>query len=94
MGLSRLPNATLIGFHGTNGSFGMVGDGVLMPGGQQIGWPYGQSLDRRKQVQIDSRDLMGGVAPDIRVPITVKTMGRTLRGHDVLVRTALRELDK
>jgi len=94
MGLSRLPNATLIGFHGTNGSFGMVGDGVLMPGGQQIGWPYGQSLDRRKQVQIDSRDLMGGVAPDIRVPITVKTMGRTLRGHDVLVRTALRELAK
>ena len=31
MGLSRLPNATLVGFYGTNGSFGMVGDGVLMP---------------------------------------------------------------
>lgn len=35
-GLSRLPNATLIGFYGTNGLFGMVGDGVLMPGGQQM----------------------------------------------------------
>ncbi len=94
MGLSRLPNATLVGFYGTNGSFGMVGDGVLMPGGQQIGWPFGQSLDRRKRIQIDSRDLVGGVAPDVRVPITVRTMGRTLQGHDVLLRTALRELEK
>lgn len=92
MGLSRLPNATLIGFYGTNGSFGMVGDGVLMPGGQQVGWPFGQSLDRKKKVQIDSRDLVGGVAPDMRVPITVRSMGRTLRGHDVLLRTALRHL--
>jgi carboxyl-terminal processing protease len=92
MGLSRLPNATLIGFYGTNGSFGMVGDGVLMPGGQQIGWPFGQSLDRRKTVQIDSRDLVGGVAPDLRVPITLQTMGRTLRGQDVLLRTAWQQV--
>jgi carboxyl-terminal processing protease len=94
MGLSRLPNATLIGFYGTNGSFGMVGDGVLMPGGQQIGWPFGQSLDRHKKVQIDSRNLVGGVAPDLRVPITLTTMGRTLRGHDVLLRIAVREVNK
>lgn len=92
MALSRLPNATLIGFYGTNGSFGMVGDGVLMPGGQQVGWPFGQSLDRKKRVQIDSRDLVGGIAPDIRVPITARTMGKTLRGHDVLLGKALRQL--
>lgn len=92
MGLSRLPNATLIGFYGTNGSFGMVGDGVLMPGGQEIGWPFGQSLDKSRTVQIDSRHLVGGVPPDVVVPRTVSTINRTLRGDDVLLHRALRAL--
>ena len=88
MGLSRLPNAKLVGFTGTNGSFGMVGDGVLMPLGQYVSWPFGQSLNKSKTVQIDSRNGVGGVAPDVRVPTTVQTVSRSLRGNDVLLKKA------
>lgn len=90
-GLRRLPNATLYGFRGTNGSFGMVGAGMKLPEAVQIVWPYGQSLDRGKTVQIDSRDLRGGVAVDVAVPMTVRNVGRSLLGEDVVLQQALRQ---
>lgn len=90
LGLSRLPNATLVGFYGTNGSFGMVGDGALMPGGQVITWPFGQSLDVSKRVQLDSRNGVGGVSPDVRVPHTLSNVGRAYRGSDVVLEYGLR----
>jgi carboxyl-terminal processing protease len=33
MGIARLPQGSVIGFHGTGGSFGMVGGKISMPGG-------------------------------------------------------------
>lgn len=90
MGIKRLSNGTVVGFTGTNGSFGMVGAGVRMPGGLDIGWPFGQSLDARKIVQIDSRYGRGGVRPDLVVPSTVENWAAHWSGEDVELDIAVR----
>ena len=92
MGIRRLPNGKTVGFYGTNGSFGMVGDEAAMPGGFMVGWPYGRSLGASRTVQIDSRGGRGGVAPDVRVPATWRNVSRQLRGRDVVLEYGLREL--
>lgn len=94
LGIRRLPRGRTVGFHGTNGSFGMAGDGVLMPGGFHVGWPYGRSLNANKVVQLDTRDGRGGVAPEVRVPATLRNVSRSLRGEDVVLEYGLRELTR
>ena len=89
MGVKNLPNGETLGFYGTNGSFGLVGDEVQMPVNIEIRWPHGQSLDRNKQVQIDSRDGVGGVAPSIRIPMTLENALRSARGEDVELEQAI-----
>lgn len=89
MGIKNLPNGRVVGFGGTNGSFGMSGDAALMPGGYMIDWPFGQSLDERKVVQIDIRDGRGGVRPDVRVPTTLSNALRAARGKDVVLEYGL-----
>ena len=83
MGISRLPNGTVMGFYGTNGSFGMVGGEIALPGGYGIGYPYGRSVDRYGVVQLDSRNGIGGVAPDLRVPRTLENVLAFAAGTDV-----------
>lgn len=92
MGIRRLPQGEVVGFQGTNGSFGMVGDGVLLPGGIQVGWPFGQSLGEDKVVQIDSRGGRGGILPDRPIPMTLRNAVRSLAGADVELEYGLRAL--
>ena len=69
-----LPNANVIGIHGTDGSFGMSSALVLLPEGIEVGYPWGQSVDQNGVVQVDSNyALEGGVQPDILVPLTLET---------------------
>jgi len=82
MGIARAPHGKVIGFYGTNGSFGMVGDVALLPGGVEFGFPYGRSLDESQVVQLDSRNGAGGVAPAIRVPLTRETAIAFANGED------------
>jgi carboxyl-terminal processing protease len=83
MSIKNLPNGKLVGFEGTNGSFGIAGDMALMPGNFEIDWPYGQSLNENKVVQIDSHDGVGGVVPDLQVPMTLRNAIRYAAGEDV-----------
>lgn len=53
LGVKNLPGGKVTGFWGTNSSFGMAGDTVKMPGGLDVS--FGQSLDKDKVVQLDSR---------------------------------------
>ena len=96
LGIRRMANGKTVGFHGTNGSFGMVGDAALLPAGFVVGWPYGRSLDEGEIVQLDSRPTRGGwhggVAPEVRVPATLRNVSRTLRGRDVVLEYGLAEL--
>ncbi len=90
MGIKNLPNGQVVGLYGTNGSFGMVGAKTAMPEGIEVGWPYGQSLDKNKVVQIDSRNGVGGVRPDVRVPMTMRNALNKAKGSDVELAYGLR----
>ena len=74
----------VVGFRGTNGSFGMVLQPMaLMPGFYLVNYPIGQSLNRHRRVQVDSRKGRGGVVPTDRVPMTRKNALRVGAGRDV-----------
>ncbi len=92
LGIGEMGNGRVVGFSGTNGSFGMSGDAALMPGGYEVDWPFGQSLDQDKIVQVDSRIGVGGVMPDDPIPATAHSAGRYARGHDVVLHRGVRTL--
>lgn len=90
MGIARRPCSAVVGRRGTNGSFGMAGAGALMPGGYEVHWPYGQSLDADRVVQLDSRDGVGGVRPDVLLPDRLGTLVAQRAGVDVELALAVR----
>jgi len=92
MGIKNLPNGETLGFMGTNGSFGLSGSEALMPGGLLVRWPSGQSLDKNKSIQLDSRDGVGGISPSIRIPMTFENALRIANGEDVELEEAMRIL--
>lgn len=92
MCISQLPNGRVIGFHGTNGSFGMTGGEIKMPGGYTIGYPYGRSVDENGVIQLDSRNGIGGVAPNPRVPKTLENVLAFAAGTDVELQYAIEHL--
>lgn len=92
MGIARLPQGSVIGFHGTNGSFGMTGGELPMPGGYKIKYPFGRSVDKNGVIQLDSRNGIGGVAPNPRVPKTLENVLAFAAGTDVELQYAIRYL--
>ncbi len=92
LGIRNLPRGKAVGFWGTNGSFGMAGDTALLPEGLGVSFPYGQSLDKNKVVQLDSKNGMGGVAPTNRVPMTLENALKWGAGEDVELPYALQVL--
>ena len=90
--LSKLAQGKVIGFNGTNGSFGMVGGEIALPGGYSIGYPFGRSVDAEGQVQLDSRNGVGGVAPGLRVPKTLDNVLALAAGTDVELQYAIKYL--
>jgi len=73
MVIQRLENGTVIGQYATAGSFamGLAENIYKLPEGIAFGFLGGRSLDKNKNIQIDSNaDGCGGVQPDIRVPLT------------------------
>lgn len=95
MGIKNLPNGAVVGFRGTNGSFGMVmGPVITMPGGYAIMFPVGQSLDGDKQIQVDSRNGKGGITPTDRVPMTLENAVQSAAGRDIELEYALKVLQE
>lgn len=94
LGIKNLPNGETMGFYGTNGSFGMAGANIIMPAEITIDYPFGQSLDKDKNIQLDSQNGIGGVSPSIRVPMTAENALRIANGEDVELEEALRILTK
>jgi len=92
MGIARLPQGSVIGFHGTNGSFGMTGGEIPMPGGYTIGYPFGRSVDKNGVIQLDSRNGIGGVVPNPRVPKTLENVLAFAAGTDVEIQYAIQYL--
>jgi carboxyl-terminal processing protease len=92
MCISQLPNGSVIGFHGTNGSFGMTGGAIKMPGGYTIEYPFGRSIDENGVIQLDSRNGIGGVAPNPRVPKALENVLAFAAGTDVEIQYAIEHL--
>lgn len=92
MGIARLPQGRVIGFHGTNGSFGMTGGGIAMPGGYTLEYPFGRSVDSHGVIQLDSKNGAGGVPPDPRVPKTLENVLSFAAGTDVELQYAVKYL--
>jgi carboxyl-terminal processing protease len=89
LGIYHLDNGDTLGFYGTNGSFGLTGSEAALPGGLTVSWPSGQSLDASGQIQLDSRGGIGGVAPEIRIPMTSERAQRVAQGVDVELEEAI-----
>jgi carboxyl-terminal processing protease len=51
MGIKNLPNGETLGYYGTNGSFGLAGAEIEMPNGLTVHFPFGQSLDKNRNIQ-------------------------------------------
>jgi carboxyl-terminal processing protease len=98
MALQRLPGCKVVGFHGTNGSFGMVEYKIYLsppPNDLYLRYPYGQSLDKNFKIQLDSDSTMtGGVIPGLRVPLTDSVIDQLyIDSTDVELNYAIRELN-
>ncbi len=90
--LKGQPDTAVIGFHATQGSFGIGEKSVSLPAGLEVVYPHAQSLDGAGAVEVDGDAAgEGGVAPDHRLPLTAETVERWLvRGEDVALAEAIR----
>lgn len=94
--IQRLPQGTIIGTHGTYGSFGLTGGRINLPAGYALNFPTGQSLDAKQTIQLDSNHtLQGGVQPDVRVPLTQESArAMYIEGRDMVLEFAERFLQE
>ncbi|MBK8475785.1 MAG: hypothetical protein IPL39_05585 [Opitutaceae bacterium] len=92
--LSEVPGATVVGFFGSNGSFGNMADadgGLLGLGaGLLLSYPIERCVDERGRILLDADSAgRGGVIPQVRVPRTPATMHALFaEGRDVEMETA------
>ncbi|MBW1783161.1 MAG: hypothetical protein JRL30_20765 [Deltaproteobacteria bacterium] len=98
MGIKKSPNGRVVGFYGTNGSFGITGGTIIMPFSPDLSfgfaYPIGRSLDEDLVIQLDSgQDGTGGVLPTDRVPRTMENVLAYANGDDVELRFALALLE-
>lgn len=93
MAIGRLPNAEVLGFYVTHGSFGLLPWLVATPEGFAFEYPIGWSLDASGRIQIDAdASGSGGIQPSIRVPRTAETMAAFASGTDMELEYARRWL--
>lgn len=74
--MAKLPQVTIVGIQGTNGSFGTVDGADIMPEGIMVTYPSVACLDEDGTVMIDSRyNGTGGIKPEIVIPVDQKAVG-------------------
>jgi carboxyl-terminal processing protease len=90
----RLPQGLVVGVYGTHGSFGMCCAEIRLPGDCELIFPPGQSRDANHHVQLDGdHNLQGGVAPDVRVPLTADSVyAMFVEEEDVVLQHAIEAL--
>jgi len=75
--------AIIVGEYPTSGAGGGV-EAFLMPGDTYVQLTVSRQMDADGNIHIEG----GGVAPDVRVPVTVETFQRELAGEDVILEAA------
>lgn len=75
LALQGLPNARIMGFSGTHGSFGAGSRNINLPGDISVWYPLGRSLDEDGNIQVDANAAgQGGIQPDIRLPLNAGSL--------------------
>ena len=97
LALRNLPDCKILGFYGTNGSFGVNSYSVHFfpsPDDLTLNFPAGVSMDKNQRIQVDSDStMMGGIIPGIRVPVNDSVIDELyIDSTDVEVNYATREL--
>ncbi|WP_167859724.1 S41 family peptidase [Paenibacillus cymbidii] len=95
--LKGQPNVTIVGFTGTNGSFGVQTSPiqVVMPEGYIVESADGRSLNRDHVIQGDGDYTgRGGAVPDVVVPLNEQTFReKYVEGLDVELRYAIEAME-
>jgi len=94
--MQSLDRGPVLGFYGTNASFGIKQGKVTMPGGYTVHYPNGAALDENGNILLDSDyTLTGGVVPDMTVPIDMETLkAMFFDERDVLVEEAIAIMER
>jgi carboxyl-terminal processing protease len=82
--MAELPNVSVAGMMGSNGSFGTISDGpVLMPDNLVLIFPKITCVDENGRVMIDT-DVSGygGVKPDIKIPLDEQAIDSLFLKHE------------
>lgn len=92
--LHRLPNVSLLGVTGTEGSWGYPGGQITMPRNYVISYPIGRMLDDADIIRVTAgADMQCRVKPDIRIPLTPEVFDSFFRqDRDVLLDKAIAEI--
>ncbi|TYP79191.1 S41 family peptidase [Paenibacillus methanolicus] len=97
MALKGQANVRIVGFSSTSGSFGVMSSPIriFMPGGYELIFPDGRSLNEQGMIQLESTgDGNGGVAPDVRIPLNAETFAEAyVHGRDMELDAAVQALD-
>jgi carboxyl-terminal processing protease len=90
--LKGLPGTAVIGWHATQGSFGIGEKSIVLPAGLRVLFPHAQSLDAAGAIEVDADAAgKGGVEPDHRLPLTEDSVRRWLgHGEDLPLEEAIR----
>ncbi|WP_165861370.1 S41 family peptidase [Paenibacillus paeoniae] len=95
--LKGQPNVTIVGFTGTNGSFGVASSPIMvkMPEGYMVESADGRALDVDGVIQGDGDDTgAGGAIPDIRIPLDEETFAKKyVEGSDVEILYAIEAME-
>jgi carboxyl-terminal processing protease len=93
MVLRGLPGVAVVGLHGTHGSFAINQKEVRLPADLSLRFPQARSLDDQGRIQVDGDARgIGGIVPDVRVPMDEGTLEALNAGRDVVLERALRLL--
>lgn len=97
LAIQKLPQGQVVGVYGTFGSFALGDPGknvYKLPTDISFSFFEGRSLDENGIIQVDGNDKgIGGIAPDIRVPLTYKNVyAWFVEGKDIVLDTAIETL--
>lgn len=68
--MAKLPQVSVVGIQGTNGSFGSVDGFDTMPEGMMVTYPSIACLDEDGEIMIDSKyQGTGGIKPEVVIPV-------------------------
>ncbi|MFF2092287.1 S41 family peptidase [Paenibacillus sp. NPDC058174] len=98
LALKGMPNVTIVGFTGTNGSFGIMTSPIIvkMPEGYTVESADGRALDEKGIIQGDGDYTgRGGALPDVVIPLNEETFtAKYVEGQDIELKYAIEAMEK